>query len=448
MNQFFSKYFLYLPSTILKGENVLGRLRAARQFQYLTRGEVEQYQLQKLQKMVSIAFEGSPFYRRMYTAAGVGPDMLKTLDDLKRLPEITKKDLVDHMESMLTTRHPFWASRKTTGGSTGQAVTLLKNPSALAMERAVTARSYEWAGVRIGDPQARFWGVPLHQVNRAKYRVVDFIANRKRFSAFAVDDENREVYFKKIANFKPAYIYGYASAVLDFANFVKKREYALPASVVSVITTSEVLTSSIRKTLEDVFKVPVFNEYGCGEVGSIAHECEVGGMHLMEDNLIVECDPQQTGGAGELVVTDLFNYLTPLIRYRIGDYATFSSNSCKCGRSLRTIVNVHGRAYDKIITPDGKEHHPEMVMYIFEDIKDRHGCIDQFQFIQTSPDSAMIRIVKGRGYSPKIEEIVVGELRRRLHPKLQVVFEYVGKIDREQSGKLRLIKSEINKGVF
>ena len=138
--------------------------------------------------------------------------------------------------------------------------------------------------------------------------------------------------------FRPTYLYGYASAIVDFCTFVNNRNYSLPSSIKSVITTSEVLTPSMRKLIENCTGVKVFNEYGCGEVGSIAHECEAGNLHTMDDNLIVEVD-NTDGKSGELIVTDLYNYATPLIRYRVRDYATKSNSTCSCGRQLGLLTN-------------------------------------------------------------------------------------------------------------
>lgn len=443
MQSWISRYFLYFPSTLLKGENVFRHLDDARRFQYLPRSAIDVYQLHHLKRLVAHAYDHSPFYRKLYASRGVTPSDIRSLEDASSLPEISKKDLATNLNDISTGRHHWLLSRKTTGGSTGQAVTLLKNAGALARERAVTARSYEWAGVRIGDPQARFWGVPLSDMGKLKYRLIDFIANRQRYSAFAVDDVSRQTYYAAIVQFQPRYLYGYVSALADFADYLTRSDLLLPRSVAATITTSEVLTSQLREKLVNAFRVPVFNEYGCGEVGSIAHECERGSMHIMEDNLLVEFDVDSRENASEMIITDLFNYATPLIRYRIGDFATPGHDQCDCGRTLRTLLNVHGRAYDRIVTPDGKSHHPEKVMYIFEALKDRHNNIDQFQFVQTGMGTALIKVVKGAAYGDSMEAIISAEIRRELHESMEVRFEYVSRIEREQSGKLRVIKSQI-----
>ena len=130
----------------------------------------------------------------------------------------------------------------------------------------------------------------MSQQQRLRYRLIDFIANRQRLSAFDITEESLKRYYKTLSEFKPKYLYGYVSMIEAFAIYLNEHQLKLPSSVLSIITTSEVLTDDSRVTIESATGLRVFNEYGCGEVGSIAHECERGSMHIMSDNLIVEVD--------------------------------------------------------------------------------------------------------------------------------------------------------------
>lgn len=445
MDSALSRYLFYYPATLFKGELVYKYIKDYRRFVNKSREEIEAHQLKYLRGLLKQAENNSSYYKDLFKRAGFNSSELSAISQLEQLPYLTKDLLVNNRSKLETVHDGLFVTKKTTGGSTGQAVTLLKNPDALARERAATARSYEWAGVKLGDSQARFWGVPLHQNNKLKSKIVDFIANRRRYSAFAVDNETMQEYYCSILDFRPKYLYGYASFIKDFSLFIRNSELKLPSSVKAIITTSEVLTQDMRSIIEQVFKLRVYNEYGCGEVGSIAHECEAGSMHVMEDNLIVEIDSNgNSGGVGEIVVTDLFNYATPLIRYRIGDYATLNKEKCVCGRELISFENVHGRAYDCIISPDGKAFHPELVMYIFEDVKDRFGGIKQFQVIQKRPEKILIRLVLSDSFTHEMENLIKKQLIEKLEFAMDIDFEFVDRIDREPSGKIRLVKSELN----
>ena len=202
------------------------------------------------------------------------------------------------------------------------------------------------------------------------------------------------------------------------------------------------LTESARANIQDSFGVKVFNEYGCGEVGSIAHECEHGSMHIVADNLFLEIDGN--GENGEIVVTDYFNFATPLIRYKIGDFATINYGECACGRTLPMLKGIHGRAYDVIRTSDGRLLHPEAVMYIFEAVQKKNGAFKQFQAIQEDLDRFLVNIVPTKHWSEEVQHEIEAGLKKHISHNIKTHFNLVNHIPREKSGKMRVIKSQLN----
>jgi phenylacetate-CoA ligase len=244
---------------------------------------------------------------------------------------------------------------------------------------------------------------------------------------------------------KPAYLYGYVSMIAGLARYVQQHKLPPVPGLRSVITTSEVLDDNSRAVIEDTFQVKVFNEYGCGEVGSIAHECEHGSMHLMADNVIAETDTSNSpdGSSGRLIITDLHNYAMPLIRYDIGDYGTLSDKPCACGRGLPVIERIHGRAYDIIRTADGASFHPEILMYIFEHLKAEGAAISQFQVIQKELDHLHVMLAGADDADISLQDRISRRVHSDIHPKMRLSYEYVDSIAREASGKLRVIKSEL-----
>lgn len=437
MNRLLSRYCFYYPATLLKGERVARDLRNSRNFQWSSRRAVDHYQLKKALEIARCAAAGSEFYRRLY--AGADLNRIKSLDDFKVLPIVGKSDLIAHekdMRTACTTR----SEEKTTGGSTGQPVRVLKNVDALSTERAATWRAYEWAGVSVGDPQGRFWGVPHTRKGRLKAAVTDWIANRKRISAFDLTTESLSCYYRQLAAFRPAYLYGYVSVLEALARHIDEQGLAPIPGVKSVITTSEVLYPGSRELIQNAFGVKVFNEYGCGEVGSIAHECEHGRMHIMADNLLVEIAGDN---AGDIIVTDFHNRKMPLVRYRVGDYGRLSEENCPCGRKLPVLSDVYGRAYDLIRLKNGIAIHPESLIYVVEDFKDQNDSIAQFQAVQRSYDELELLILPKPGWTNDIAEGLIRKMQANLSSQLTYAIHLVENIHRETSGKMRLVKSEV-----
>ena len=438
MSPFFAKYFFYYPVTILNGENIARHLIKGESFQKKSIEEIKNHQSGAIENLLAYVKKQSPYYNVLL-------DNVNSVNDFYRIPFLTKQLLIKEFDNICTPKAKG-ASLKTTGGSTGEPVKIYKNADALAKERAATWRSYQWAKVNIGDKQARFWGVPHNQKNALKAKIIDFISNRKRVSAFNLTQDSLSEYYKIMMKFQPTYLYGYVSVIRRFCEFIRDNNLPAIPTVRSIITTSEVLTESDRNLIEGTFGVKVFNEYGCGEVGSIAHECEHGNMHIVADNMLIEIidqngNPTETG---EVVVTDFYNYATPLIRYKIGDFATLSNEACPCGRTLPILKGIHGRAYDIIKTPGGNSVHPEALIYVFEELQQAHHTFGQFQIIQRAIDKLDIYIIPNNNWTSAMETLIKTGIHEKIDPEFQLNFLKVDEIAREKSGKMRVVKSVLH----
>jgi phenylacetate-CoA ligase len=437
----FFKYGVYLPVTWLAAPKLSTALRLLTASQYWPRERVEQLRVDRLTRLIEHVHSRVPYYRQRLSADTARS--IESVADVRRLPFTTKEVLQEQPSEFIDSNPGRFLTQKTTGGSTGQPLTIPKTREAMSWELAATWRGYSWAGVGIGDRQARLWGSSLDRKGQWRAALIDFVCNRKRCSAFDFDDETLLRYHDVLTKFKPTYFYGYVSMLAQFAKFYQKRGLEPSYDLRCIISTSEVLTSGHRSLLEEVFHTSVFNEYGCGELGTIAHECEHSSLHVSDENMILEildgdepCGPNQPG---EMVITELNNSVAPLIRYRTGDFACWSEHGCPCGRSLSVITDIFGRAYDLLYSADGRVFHAEFMMYIFEEAKRRDLGIGQFQVIQTALNAFHMRIVPEKGYGPETERFITEQINDSFHAEAKVSFEHVDVIRRERSGKLRVI---------
>ena len=210
-----------------------------------------------------------------------------------------------------------------------------------------------------------------------------------------------------------------------------------------MIATSEVLAPPQRVLLEEVFGAPVLVEYGCGELGPIAYDCELGTLHLLTPDVVVEIlkpdgAPAGPGESGEVVVTDLNNRAMPLVRYRLGDFGVPGAG-CRCGRGLPTLERIWGRAYDFIGTPDGKRYHGEFFMYLFEDLRREGSGVQGFQVTQDGPATIEIAIVTPGSLEPRRESAIRALVREQLGIEARIV--RVDVIERSASGKMQVIRN-------
>ena len=418
------------------------RLKA---LQYASREEILNSQQYKLEQILLYARNHVPRYRDVLSHAGsLGTNEPAGL--LRRIPFLSKDDLQNRLDELMAEPQPRRTSRKTTGGSTGQPVTVIKDAGATARERAATWMAYDWFGVRPGDRGARFWGSPREMgKRRLRFALADIAMNRIRFSAFGVSESELEGYWSNCLRFRPQYFYGYVSMLEAFGRFVEESgRDGSRLGLKAIITTSEILTGAQRGLLERVFAAPVQNEYGCGEVGPIAYECEAGGMHVMSENVFVEIldeddRPVGPGEEGEIVVTDLSNRAMPVLRYRIRDRAV-RVETCTCGRGFPLLGDVRGREYDQVRAPDGRFYHGEFFMYLFEDLRDEGLKFERFRVVQDSPRSLLIEVQAASGGSDELAAVVKAKLGSQL-PGMDLRVEVVRELDLPASGKLRIVEN-------
>jgi phenylacetate-CoA ligase len=440
MNRLFFKYGIYYPITFLFGMNLNKYFNELSISQRFTKEKLDEIKLSKLNNILQYSKLNVPYYKQ-----NIEKYSLKELNEIQELPLIDKKIIRENRNKFKASSLNRSVMSKTTGGSTGAPVTILKTKEALGRELAATWRGYHWANIGIGDRQARFWGVPHDKENKLKSHFIDFICNRYRCSAFAFSDKDLEKYDRYLKMLKPKYFYGYVSMLVQFAKYYKNHGISCPYELKCIITTSEVLTDSDRKLLQDVFRCKVYNEYGCGEIGTIAHECEEGNLHINDENIIVEIlgsnqQPVKVGEDGEIVVTELNNLAMPLIRYRIADYGSFSPRSCKCGRELTVLREVKGRAYDFLINSTGEMFHGEFFLYIVEDIKKNGASLNGVQFVQKNKNELDIKIVPGSGFISEHKNYIENRIREKFDSKIKITFIEEPFIEREKSGKMRVVK--------
>ncbi len=433
---------LYYPATRLGGEPVRRMFAEYRRHGEMSADALAELQSRRLAELLNYARDHVPRYSSLIPEESTVRQ--SPLDVLSQIP-LLEKDLLRSDSPDIRSSERFWrVEKKTTSGSTGHPVTVWKNREALARERGATWRAYEWAGISVAAPQALLWGRSLTLSGRIRSRALDFFANRMRLPMFGITESVLERYAEDISRFRPEYLYGYVSGIKSFVMFLDSTGRRLPDSVTCIVTTSELLDAATRQYLSDSTGLPVFNEYGCGEVGSIAHDCELGKLHIMSDNLLLESvpSPELPDGFGELVVTDLFNKVMPLIRYRLGDLGVISSTQCACGRPFPVLDRIVGRAYDTIHDADGRAFHPEAVLYIFEKLRRSGVSLPAYQAIQRCAGKLDISVETRGPLDKDLAVLIESEVRIAFKNRMDARVYSIPCLAREPSGKLRVVKRE------
>jgi phenylacetate-CoA ligase len=432
---------LYIGIQKYRDEPVVEKIDLLNKTQWLNVDEIKAMQLEKLREMLKYAMNTVPYYKKAFSSYANVINNLSSIDQISELPFITKHIIQSNYSKLKSENYTGKFSVESTSGSTGDPFKFILDRNASAFIRALSYREHMWYGLDIGAKEARFYGIPMDPIPKIKEMIKDFLMNRKRFTVFDLSDDVLKRYYRIIDKYKPEYIYGYTSSVVEFISFMKRNKLKFSTPFLkAIIVTSEVLYDEDRKLMESYLQVPVVNEYGTSELGIIAAQCPDGGMHISAENVVVEIvrngKTVEYGEEGEVILTGLNNFAMPLIRYRVGDVARMSNKRCKCGRGLPLMENVEGRVNNMVVTPEGKIASGLVFYYISRSLIERDSGIKKFKVIQDALDHVIFQIVKGPGFKDDNLKVLEKKTHEYLSPKMNVSFEFCDNIPHTTSGKI------------
>ncbi len=414
---------------------VLSTLASLQQTQWLTLPELESLQFLRLRELITHAYARSPFYREAFLRAGLVPEDMRSLSDLRHLPVLEKADLRDRLPRLMTRPHVHGLIKRQTGGSTGIPVVLWVESWARDAWVAAQFRFMGWWGVRPGDRRVTL--ISRHGLTSKTWLKQYWFANVLEVPATDLSDAALARLFVRLSRQKVRALMGYPSSLTYFAQYIIARDLPRPPLLTAVFTTGEMLFDDQLKLLHRAFGCPIVNEYGSSEAGHMAGECPGGGLHIAAENLVVECilPDDAPSGPGELLVTDLTNYATPLIRYRIGDVGTFGAG-CSCGRALPVLQRLAGRVSDVVVLPDGRRADFTLIASVLDNLVEEGLGLQQYRVIQRAVDWFEVLLAGPESLS-MTSDIIVQRLSHAFRAPVHVTVRVVARIPSDPSGKRR-----------
>ena len=417
--------------------------------QWLAPGGIESLQLEKLRRLFEVAYAHSHWQRARMDQAGLRPDGLSSLSDLRKLPRMSKQDAAANRDDMVWRGVPGGAFKYSTGGSSGQPLIFSFGRWRQASDAAGRMRARRWWGVEPGEPEVYLWGAPV-ELNKTDWvkTVRDRLINQLVLNAFAMSPARMDLYLDAMEAYRPRCVYGYASSVALLAAHARQRRRRprLPQLKV-VCTTGEPLYEPQRELIREVFGAPVANEFGSRDIGFTAHETPQGQMLLMSESIILEVldeagNPVAPGEMGEAVMTGLCSEAQPFIRYRTGDMVRISQEPDRAGRGLHVIAEVVGRTTDFLVRADGNIMHALAGIYV---IRATEG-VAEFKLIQHDLRDLEVLVVADSRWTPSCADAIDAGLRQRLGHDVRVTVRLVEQIAPEASGKHRYVVSHVPLG--
>jgi len=412
--------------------------------QWWSREKLEEYQMQQLSKILHHAYENVPYYRRIFDERGLKPKDIQDLNDLKKLPYLTKEIMQENLKDLIARNYSRSKLQYvTTGGSTGIPMGFYSERGVSeARESAFILSLWNRVGFKMGDKCIVLRGNVVRSADKGIFWEYDPANKHLILSSYHMTDETLPGYTSKIREIKPDFIQAYPSAITILARFMKENNVAFFPSVKAVLCGSENLYSWQRELLENIFRCRVYSWYGHAERAALAGECEKSiYYHIQPEYGIVELIGRngelvtKENEMGEIVATGFNNFICPFIRYKTMDFAVYSNIKCGCKRNYSLLKRLDGRLQEFIVTRTGRL----ISMTAINMHSDVFDNIRQFQFYQEKRGEVIFNISRKETYTDQDTERIRNELYKKLGNDMELVIHFVNHIPRTQSGKYRFL---------
>lgn len=328
-----------------------------RESETLARPALEQLQLQRLQETVRRVTQRVPHYQQKFAEKGLKSDDIRSLADVRRLPFTTGADLrAIYPDGLLAVDRDEPVRLHTSSGTTGKPKALFFSRNDVNNAAELIARSLVSTGITRADVFQNMMSYGLFTGGL----VMHYGAEKVGCLVIPAGPGTSERQLMLMQDFKSTAVHILPSYALYFANFLEQRgiDPRKDLRLRKAFVGAEPHSEETRKRIEAIYGIDVYNSYGLTEMNGpgVAFECEQkGGMHLWEDNYILEIidpatgEPVADGQLGEMVLTTLKREAMPLLRYRTRDITAVMPEPCSCGRTHRRIARITGRSDDMLI---------------------------------------------------------------------------------------------------
>jgi phenylacetate-CoA ligase len=388
----------------------------------ISRRALDELQLKRLKQTVRLACKNIPFYQENFSALNIKQRDIIALKDIQKLPFTAREDLrANYPFGMLAVDTEQVVRLHTSSGTTGKPKAIFFSKKDINQAAELIARCLVMTGTTKGDvlqnmmTYGLFTGALVMHYGAEKVGVLVIPAgpgNTQRQIALMQDFKSTTLHIT------PSYAL-YLASVMHNEGLDPKRDLSLRRAYLG----SEPYSEETRNKIEKFFGIDVYNSYGLSEMNGpgVAFECmEKNGMHLWEDNFIMEIIDPETGKnlpegeKGELVLTTLCREAMPILRYRTRDIVMIIPGRCTCGRTHRRISRIIGRSDDMIIIR-GVNIFPQQIERVLMGIK---AVAQNYQIVLEAYDRITVRVEISKDlFDGRVEHLV--NLRNEIAEKLR-----------------------------
>ncbi|WP_294401569.1 phenylacetate--CoA ligase family protein [uncultured Clostridium sp.] len=421
----------------------------------LNRKRITEIQTERLRKIVKYVYDNVPFYHKKFNDAGVTPEDIKTLADIKRLPFTTKQDLRDNYPyGMFAVPMEKIVRLHASSGTTGLQTVVGYTQNDINTWADIIAAILKRYGVTSNDVVQVAYGYGMFTGGMG----IHYGIERLGAAVVPMSGGNTEKQVLTMKNFGTTVLActpSYALHIYD--TMVKMGIYSEELKLKIGVFGAEPWSDEIREDIEKKFRIKAYDIYGLSEVmgpGVAGECCMQNGLHVNEENFLPEIIDSETleqceaGEKGELVFTNLTKEGIPLIRYRTRDISMLSYDKCECGCPYVKISRIYGRDDDMMIIR-GVNVYPlqiESVLMSFEELSPNYtltietkGNLDQLTITVEMKNYSEFY---SRDYLLALKNNIIQKLYSLLQIRCSIEFVNPGTIARSEGKAKRIFRKK------
>jgi phenylacetate-CoA ligase len=396
-------------------------------FECMALGRLKQVQSERLGKLAGYVYKNCKVYKDKFDRAGVKPDSVKSIDDIKRLPFTTKIDMRDNYPyGLFSTSQKEVKEIHVSSGTTGNPTLVGYTKDDIKLWSEVMARCLACAGAEPGDTVQNAYGYGLFTGGLGVHygglemglRVIPMSSGQTARQLKIMQD-----FAPRIITCTPSYALYMAEEAREMGIDPKKGNWKIG------VFGAEPWTAKMREEIEETWNMLATDIYGLSEIigPGVAQECEhKDGLHIFSDVFYPEIidpttdEPAKEGQDGELVITTLTKQAIPLIRYRTRDIVSINYEECQCGRTSPRISKIKGRTDDMIVVR-GINVFPSQIEHVILGIE---GTEPHYQIVVDRQKHQLDEVevlveVNSKVFSDEVKKLE--ELRRKIKKEVESV---------------------------
>lgn len=413
------------------GTNDMKFLKMIETMSGFSANEIKQWQDEKFYNLIKHYENNTIFYHRYFIDNGLRLSDFTEYSSLNKLPQLTKNEFIKNINE-LTPKNlsNFKFKHASTGGSTGDPFTYNLDIDSWSFTIANKIFNWKYAGYNYGDKHVALGSSSLFpDAKSLKHRVFHWLKNEYPLNGMNLSDDILKDYVAFIKRQKIKYLYGYSSALYLLADYAHRNNIKMP-SVKGVFPTSEMFTAYYREVILQVFNCNIINSYGARDGGITAFEINTDKFHVGY-NSIVCLENDKSSHGSPVLVTDLFNYATPFINYRLGDRVDLL-NEGYSGYNGQVISAIYGRESEVMELDNGHKVTGPGFTILFKDLNVVH-----YQLIKLGGLHVKCIIQKNSMFKVEEEKIIYESIKRFIGDDCKLDLEFSDNFVKSNNGKLK-----------